>query len=207
MLGLSFPLVACLAADPGVEGLTRGEFSEGGAGFDSGPAGDGGGDSATDAPPGDTGTDGTTSTTAFTGAAAYDATKQPPTSAVTNHNNDNVGITPGKNQDCLSCHKMGGAGPVFLFAGTVFQDMNGATPAVAKQICVLGNDAKSHCAYSDTDGNFWYEPGTNETLVFPAQSGIRDGTNTELMTNSLSASSCNATGCHDGTTQAYLHLP
>jgi len=202
-LSLSFLVLGCTAADPGVEGLTRGEFKDGGViPVDSGlPPGD----AAVDAPS-DGGSDTGGTTTAFSGDGTYTST-QPTTSAVTYHNNDNVGVTPGKDQDCLSCHKMGGAGPVFLFAGTVFSDTNGTTPAVAKEIRVRGTDGKAFSAHSDADGNFWYEPGTNESLAFPAQSGVRDGTNTALMVGAISAASCNTSGCHDGNTQAYLHLP
>lgn len=203
-LVLSFPLVACLAADPGVEGLTRGEFTDGGSHPDAGKPGDAG---QTDgSSQGDAAGDGSTAANAFTGATAYAAT-QPPTRAVQYHQNGNVGVTPGKNQDCLSCHKMGGPGPVFLFAGTVFQDQNGTTPAAAKEIRVRGSDGKAFSTHSDSDGNFWYEPAVGEAIAFPMQAGVRDATNTALMTTTQTASSCNASGCHDGTTQAYLHLP
>jgi hypothetical protein len=200
-LGLSFLVVGCTVADPGVEGLTRGEFKDGGSSFDSGPAGDGGAE-AGDAGDAEAGP----STNAFTGAGAYTNT-QPVTSAVTYHNNNNVGVTPGKNQDCLNCHKQGGAGVTFLFAGTIFQDQNGNTPATGVEVRVRGSDGKPFSSHSDSDGNFWYQPGTGESIAFPAQSGARDGTNTVLMVANLTAASCNAGGCHDGTTQAYLHVP
>lgn len=205
-LGLSFLVVGCTVADPGVEGLIRGEFKDGGSAFEGGPLGDASGDAKADGAPTEGGTDSGTTTTAFTGAGTYTAT-QPTTTAATYHNNNNVGVTPGKNQDCLGCHKMGGPGTTFLFAGTVFQDQNGTTPAVSKEIRMRGTDGKAFSAHSDTDGNFWYVPGTGEALAFPAQSGVRDGTNTALMTGDLTVTSCNASGCHDGTTQAYLHLP
>ncbi len=196
----------CGASDPGVEGLTR--FVEGGAPPGDGAAGDANKDGALgDAgQTGDSGADATTSTTAFTGDTAF-ASNKPATSAVTYHTNNNVGVTPGKDQDCLSCHKMGGAGPQFLFAGTIFQDVNGTTPAVDKEIRVRGSDGKAYSAHSDADGNFWYLPGTGEAIAFPAQPGARDATNTALMVGTLTASSCNAGGCHDGNTQAYLHIP
>ena len=206
-----FLALACSATDPGVEGLTRGEFSDSGPLGDGTTSGDGGGN--TDgSPTGDSGnpqdsaSDSTTGTTAFTGASAY-ASNKPATSAVTYHNNNNVGVTPGKGQDCLSCHKMGGSGPQFLFAGTLFQDMNGTTPAVDKEVRVRGNDGKAYSAHSDDNGNFWYLPGMGEALAFPAMAGARDATNTSLMNGALAAASCNASGCHDGTTQAYLHIP
>jgi hypothetical protein len=191
-----------------VEGLTRGQFAQdaspevGNPTGDSGPKTDGGtkDGSTTDAAP-EAGPP-----TAFTGAGAY-ASNKPATSAVTYHNNNMVGVTPGPGQDCLSCHKMGGSGPQFLFAGTICADQNCNARAVDKEVRVRGNDGKAYSAHSDDDGNFWYLPGTGEALAFPANSGARDGTNMALMVGTITAASCNTGGCHDGSTQAYVHLP
>ena len=200
--GLSFLLLACNAQDPGVEGLTRGEFNqEGGL-----PSSDAGGADAAPKEGGADASDGSTVATAFTGAPTFTSTT-PPTSAVMQHNNNNIGVTPGKGVDCLSCHKQGGAGTPFLFAGTVFQDQNGNTPASGKEIRVRGTDGKGYIANSDSDGNFWYKPGTGETVAYPAQSGARDATQTALMVATITAGSCNANQCHDGNTQLYIHLP
>ncbi len=200
-----FLLVACSAQDPGVEGLTRGEFKDGGSSLDGAKSDSGSKDGSADGSTTDGG-DGSASATAFTGAGAW-ATGKPATSAVTFHANNSVGVVPGKDQDCLSCHKMAGSGPQFLFAGTIFQDMNGTTPAVDKEVRVRGTDGKAYSTHSDADGNFWYLPAVGESIAFPAQSGARDATNTSLMVAAITASSCNAGGCHDGTTQKYLHLP
>jgi hypothetical protein len=207
------PLCVCLLAfgcsysDPGVEGLTRGQFAQD-ASPEVGPTGDSGPktDAATDSGAKDTGADTAGTTTAFSGANAF-ANNKPATSAVTYHNNNMVGVTPGPGQDCLSCHKMGGSGPQFLFAGTLCADQNCNAPAVDKEIRVRGSDGKAFSAHSDDDGNFWYLPGTGEALAFPAMSGARDGTNTALMVGTITAASCNTGGCHDGNTQAYVHLP
>jgi len=194
-----------------VEGLTRGQFKDAGSdsqilGLDSGSNKDSGGTGNDSGTTPDSGTDSGVSTGAFAGAGAF-ASNKPATTAVTYHTNNNVGVTPGKDVDCLSCHKMGGSAPQFLFAGTIFQDNMGNTPAVDKEIRVRGNDGKAYSAHSDNDGNFWYVPGMNEAIAFPAQAGARDAANTSLMNGTLSASSCNAGGCHDGNTQAYVHLP
>ena len=195
-------LVACSAPDPGVEGLTRGQFKDGGseAGVqgDSGKPSDGGdwgGDGQADtAPP---------SADAFTGAGAY-ASQKPATSAVTYHMNNNVGVTPGKGVDCLSCHKNGGAGANFLFAGTIFQDKAGTMPAVDTEIRVRGNDGTGYIGHSDDDGNFWFKAGTS-SVVTPALTGARDSAQTALMTGNITAFSCNT--CHDGNTTDPMHLP
>lgn len=193
-----------------MEGLTRGEFKEGGIlSADGGKPGDASGDvvilptdGSSDAP-----TDALIAQNAFSGDTTPWASNKPATTAATFHTQNNVGITPGKNQDCLSCHKMGGAGPQFLFAGTIFQDMNGTTPASDVEVRVLGADNKGYSAHSDTDGNFWYLPGQNEAVAYPAYHGARNASTTVLMSETATASSCNASGCHDGTTQAYLHIP
>jgi len=204
-----FLALGCSAPDPGVEGLTRGEFSEGGlSGDGSTPAGDASDATVgTDATNTDSGGDATASENAFTGDTSAYAANPPATSAATFHQQNNVGVTPGKNQDCLSCHKMGGAGPQFLFAGTIFQDMQGNTPAADIEVRVTGSDNKGYSAYSDTDGNFWYMPQANQAIAYPAYDGARNANTTVLMTQTATASSCNASGCHDGTTQAYLHIP
>ena len=207
-LCVCFLALGCSYSDPGVEGLTRGEFAHDASPETGGPPGDSGPkpDAATDGGPKDTGTDTGGTITAFSGDTAY-ASNKPATSAVTYHNNNMVGVTPGPDQDCLSCHKMGGSGPAFLFAGTLCADNMCNARAVDKEIRVRGSDGKAYRANSDNDGNFWYLPGTGEALAFPANSGARDGTNTALMVGTISAASCNAGGCHDGNTQAFVHLP
>jgi hypothetical protein len=205
VLAVCFLVFGCDYADPGVEGLTRGQFkndasAEGSVGGDSGGPKDGSSDSS-----GDSG-DSSVASTAFTGAGAF-ASNKPATSAVMYHNNNGVGVTPGPGVDCLSCHKMGGAGTQFLFAGTICADTACNTPAADKEVRVLGSDGKAFSAHSDDDGNFWYAPGQGEAIAFQAQTGARDGTNTTLMVGKLSASSCNTGGCHDGNGQAYVHLP
>jgi hypothetical protein len=185
-----------------VEGLTRGEFDETGApdvATHPNDAGDAQTDAALDQ--GDTG-DATTMETAFTGAGAY-ATNQPTTSAVSSHMTNNVMVTPGLGVDCLTCHTMGGTGAVFLFGGTVFQDTAGTMPAVDEEIRVLDSNNVGYSAHSDADGNFWYKATT--TIAFPALSGVRNATQTVLMTTTLSAANCN--GCHNKTTTDPLHIP
>ncbi len=203
-----FLLVGCSAPDPGVEGLTRGEYSiDGGSTLDGSHASDSGNqDSATtdSAMQQDSGTDtGTTTTTAFTGAGAY-ASNKPATSAVMMHMNKGVGITPGLGVDCLSCHKNGGSGAEFLFGGTVFQDKAGTMPAVDTEVRVLGSDNVGYTANSDDDGNYWFKKVATG-IAFPAMSGARDATQTVLMSGNITVSNCN--GCHNKSTTDPLHIP
>jgi hypothetical protein len=190
---------ACSAPDPGVEGLTRGQFKDGGSSSDGGGQGDSG-------KPGDGGADAQEagpSADAFTGAGAYSSQK-PATSAVSYHMNANVGVTPGEGVDCLSCHKNGGSGTAFLFAGTIFQDKAATMPAVDTEVRVRGSDGTGYIGHSDDDGNFWFKAGMS-TVVTPALTGARDGTQTALMTGNITIFSCNT--CHDGNTTDPMHLP
>jgi hypothetical protein len=191
-----------------VEGLTRGEFDKDSAApidasqtVDSSTSETAVQDSAEDQ---ESASDSSgTTTTAFTGAGAY-ATDQPTTTAVSEHMTNNVGVTPGLGVDCLTCHKMGGPGAVFLFGGTVFQDMAGTMPAVDQEVRVLDSNSVGYSAHSDADGNFWYKMVAT-SIAFPAMSGVRNATQTVLMTNTLTASNCN--GCHDKNTTDPLHIP
>ncbi len=88
-------------------------------------------------------------------------------------NNNNVGVTPGLGQDCLTCHKYGGSGTEFHFGGTVCQDKAGTMPAVDEEIRVLGSDNVGYSAHSDANGNYWFKKGATG-IAFPAMSGVRD---------------------------------
>lgn len=206
-LSVCFLLVACGAADPGVEGLTRGEFDKDAASpVDATQTGDAPQDvaSMTDSAMGSDAADsGMSMTNVFTGAGAF-AADQPTTTAVMEHTMNNVGVTPGLGVDCLTCHKMGGPGAVFLFGGTVFQDVGGTMPAVDQEVRVVDNGNVGYSAHSDADGNFWYKMAAT-SIAFPAMSGVRNATQTALMTNSLTAANCN--GCHDKNTTDPLHIP
>ena len=197
--------LGCSYADPGVEGLTRGAFAHDAAPDtfvptgDSGTKPDGGGDSGAK----DTGVDTGATTTAFTGAGAY-ASNKPATSAVTYHNNNGVGVTPGLGVDCLSCHKNGGPGVEFLFGGTVFQDKAGTMPLADVEVRVLGSDNLGYTAHSDNDGNYWFKKGATG-IAFPAMCGARTSTQTVLMSGNITVSNCN--GCHDTNTTDALHVP
>ncbi len=194
---------ACSAVDPGVEKLTRGQGSIGdggtGPGFDSGPKPDGsmmGSDGGM--------MDSGGSTNAFTGAGAY-MSGQPATSAVQQHMNNMVGVTPDKTQACLTCHKNGGAGVEFMFAGTIFTDQAGTMPAVNYEVRVRGSDGVGYIAHSDADGNFWFKKGM-ANLQFPANAGGRNMSTMALMNGTITTGDCNDGGCHAGN-QGAIHVP
>ena len=204
-LAVCFLAVGCSYADPGVEGLTRGEFAVDAAPDVYHPTGDSGTkpDASKEGGATDAGADTGGTTTAFTGDGAFSSNK-PATSAVTYHNNNNVGLTPGLGVDCLSCHKNGGAGVEFLFGGTVFQDKAGTMPAADVEVRVLGSDNIGYSAHSDNDGNYWFKKGATG-IAFPAMSGARTSTQIVLMSGNITVSNCN--GCHDTNTTDPLHVP
>lgn len=185
--------VGCSAADPGVEGLTRqGQRYDGGGPnpiADSGvPPNDSGGPS--DSGGGDT----SAPVTAFTGAPAF-VSQQPAMSAKQLHASKGVGTVPNQMAACLNCHKQGGNGPIFLFAGTAFADMNAAAPAVNKEIRVrTKGNGTGYIAHSDADGNFWFT--ANVANAYPAQTGIRDMAKVANMNGDVADGNCN--NCHNG---------
>ena len=192
-------MVACSAADPGVDGLTRAQHLA--SGGDSGlPLQDGGShDGATsDASPAP---DGSVAQDAFTGAGAY-ANNMPATSAATFHQNNSVGVTPGKDTACLNCHGSG-AKTEFLFAGSVFKDKAGTMPDPGAEVRVRGSDGTGFLTNADSDGNFWFKKVAN--VMTPAMTGARDGANTGLMTGTISDTNCN--NCHNGVGTDPMHLP
>lgn len=206
-LGLFAGLLAtaCSAADPGVEGLTRpgSKYDGGPSNFDGSNPGTDGGTPSDSGLPADGGADSSGATTAFTGAGAY-ASQQPGTSAKTTHANKGVGVVPNKDAACLTCHKNGGAGPTFLFAGTAFLDKAGTMVAADKEIRVRSKaDGTAYLAHSDADGNFWLKLAVPAGF-YPALSGIRDGAKTSLMTGALNDGDCN--GCHNGVVTDGVYL-
>jgi hypothetical protein len=189
-----------------VDQLSRGiGLMEGGTnpGVDSGPKPDG--SSGTDSGGGmDSGVMDSGGPNAFTGAGAY-MSGQPATSAKTQHMNNMVGVTPGKDQACLTCHKNGGAGVEFMFGGTIFLDQAGTMPAANYEVRVRGSDGVGYISHSDADGNFWFKKGM-ATLQFPATSGGRNMNATALMTGTITTGDCNDGGCHGGA-QGAVHVP
>ena len=141
----------------------------------------------------------------FSGAGAY-ASDKPPTTAAQAHKANNVAVTPNKSAACLSCHGPNGNAPLFLFAGSVYQDKAGTTPAVDVEVRVRGNDGAGYSAHSDADGNFWYVQKQGDSIVATAYTGARDGSKTSLMNGGL-AQNVDCNGCHGGGTTDPVHLP
>ena len=214
-------LAACSGSDPGgillgpgghaggsgaAEDGGASQGGEGGAsvGVDGGSGGATGTDSGASTGGGDAGTAShdaaPPSTNAFTGAGAY-ASAPPGTQAQGAH-----GFSLA-DRNCYDCH---GANPSsgihFTFAGRVFADSAGQTPAADVEVRAVDHNGAASSAHSDSSGYFWVKGGT---LALPALTGARNAQSTALMAAALTDANkgggCN--GCHNGTTTAYLHVP
>lgn len=204
-LGLFAGLLAtaCSAADPGVDGLTRpgSKYDGGQSGDGTAPKPDGGAADSGNQP--EAGSDATAAATAFTGAGAY-ASQQPATSAAMTHSNKGVGVVPDKDAACLSCHKNGGSGTAFLFAGTAFLDKAGTMVAADHEIRVRSSaDGTAYIAHSDADGNFWFKLAIPANF-YPASTGLRDSAKSSLMTGAINGGDCNS--CHNGNGTDVVYL-
>jgi len=112
-------------------------------------------------------------------------------------------------RNCADCH--GGTSPSsgkrFDFAGRVFADPNGTTPAADVEVRVVDHNGVGTSVHSDADGYFWHLASAD--LAIPAMAGARNGSATSLMVGALSdpvkRGGCN--GCHNGTTTTHLHVP
>src|SRR5262249_30734217 len=129
--GVVVMATACSAPDPGqvtfserqhgsgdtTSGGSSGDTSSSGMASSSGASGTSGTDGGT------SGTSGSMVIDAFTPAPAYAAGAANGTSNNASHPNGNQ--NPAGN-NCLDCHKNGGAGTPWVFAGTVYKDVAGA---------------------------------------------------------------------------------
>ncbi len=179
------------------------DAGRGGGGVDSGGGGsrDSGPGPQDSGGPIDTGVD-ATALGVFANAPPY-APNPPATTAAQNHALHGVSVTPNDGVNCLTCHN-GATATQFLFAGSIYTDINATTGAADVEVRVVDANGTGLSAYSDTDGNFWIP--NNTALATPGQAGARDGNgNLALMPASVQTGGCNS--CHNGTVQPPLHLP
>jgi hypothetical protein len=91
----------------------------------------------------------------------------------------------------------------FLFGGTIYDAVDGGTGAEDIEVRVVNDKKTGVSAYSDTNGNFWSE--ATAALVTPGLAGVRNAVSLQIMPQSLSSGDCNS--CHNGKTQAQMHVP
>lgn len=189
----------CTSPDPGSVVYAPREGS-GGTGVSGGNGGGGGGG-------GDGGGGGGVPTdTVFKTAFAYTDPGRTANGASTQHQ----GTVVGKDCSQSTCHGTGGAGPNWSFAGTLYA-AGGQTTIAKGEVKVVNADGTDFgSAYTDADGNFWYEGG-----ALPAGSKVAvraDGITTIMhMATPLqpanSGCSSATANCHGTTAQGPVHVP
>ena len=73
---------------------------------------------------------------------------------------------------CLTCHRAGGRGAPFVFAGTAFADKAATKGAADIEIRIVDAKGNAMTAHTDADGNFWLKGATS--LAKPARAGARN---------------------------------
>jgi hypothetical protein len=139
---------------------------------------------------------------AFTDASAFTPDAGPSTLQPQHNFAGNNPTTNPAKQACLNCHASGGAGVAFVYAGTVFTDATGTTPAAGVEVRVRTDNGTDAIVYTDANGNFF---DRTEAITFGAAAGVRTAAATQLMVNEAANGNCNS--CHNGTAQAYIHVP
>ena len=106
-------------------------------------------------------------------------------------------------QGCPSCHT--GSNPpggiAMTLAGTVYNSSSGTTGVSGATVTVVDSAGKSIKMVTGSLGNFY----STTAVTFPASVTVSKCPDTVSMPVTISSGSCN--GCHDGTTQARIHLP
>ncbi len=222
-------LSACSAPDPGaVSFSTRGGSASGdpgggssggtsSGGTSSGGVGDDGGGGG-----GDDGGGGGGPPNAFTGAPGFVAGKTGGATDNASHAASFTSNDPGNpnnplGQNCLDCHKAGGAaaGAPFVVGGTVYTSA-AATAGVGAgfEVRVRFPDGTAMSTYTDKLGNFYLK--TTDTgakpLVQNALAGARDGMgDVSTMSTNLAGpgnAGCNQANCHKkGSATGVIHVP
>src|SRR5450755_1949041 len=114
----------------------------------------------------------------------------------TRANHGSVSMHPGL--ACISCHDMGGDGPRYAIAGTVFpsahepDDCNGTATSSSGALLVLITEANgtTHTLPVNSVGNFYYEG----SIATPYQAQVQAGSAIRVMTHTQTSGDCN--GCH-----------
>jgi hypothetical protein len=99
---------------------------------------------------------------------------------------------------CIACHSMGGDGPTYAIAGTVFpsahepSDCNGASTSTSGALSVLITEATGtvHTLPVNSVGNFYYEG----SIATPYTAQVVAGAAVRVMAHTQVSGDCN--GCH-----------
>jgi hypothetical protein len=137
----------------------------------------------TAAPPADT--------TFFAGEPAY-VSAPGATSAAAAHVAKKVSVSMPAVPACLTCHRSGGRGTPFVYAGTAFADKAATRGAADIEIRVVDAKGNATTAHTDADGNFWVKGAA--PLAKPARAGARNAQAVRVQRSSISSGDCNS--CH-----------
>jgi hypothetical protein len=132
--------------------------------------------------------------TAFFAAGPAYASAPVSSSAAAAHIAKKVSVSMPAVPACLTCHKPGGHGVSFLFAGTIFADKAATRGAPDIEIRVVDAKGVATSVHSDADGNFWAKGGS---LAKPAKAGARNASAMRVQRDSVSTGDCNS--CHAST--------
>jgi len=99
---------------------------------------------------------------------------------------------------CISCHSMGGDGPIYAIAGTVYatahepDDCNGKSTTATGALSVVITDASGakHTLPVNSVGNFYLKG----TIATPYTAEVISGTSSRVMTHTQTSGDCNS--CH-----------
>lgn len=121
-----------------------------------------------------------------------------------------AGTVEGKDCVVAGCHGNGSADP-WLFGGTVYNAAQGGqTVAQAEVRVVDATGTEVAKAYTDANGNFWFQKGALNMPV-GGRVGVRTATAVKRMATPLQAAQpgagggCNNAGCHGATMRVYVN--
>jgi hypothetical protein len=109
-------------------------------------------------------------------------------------------------QDCLQggCHALGGDGPLWTVAGTLYTDALGTAPKVGAIVTIRDANGTIIDMISATNGNFW----TSTPVQFPLETFTSECPNLRPMVSQSAVGGCNMAGCHDlGSASGRINLP
>lgn len=154
--------------------------------------------------PGTAGDDGTGGPDARIGGGGPDASLDTPVCKPTVNGVGSGNHNPG--QQCMqagACHAIGGGGPQWTVAGTLYTDALGAAPNIGATITIKDANGLEVNVASQQNGNFY----TPATLVPPFKVYASECPGIMSMT-ATAAGDCNSAGCHAlGSTQGAVYLP
>jgi hypothetical protein len=142
---------------------------------------------STAAPPADT--------SFFAGGPGY-ASSPVANSAAAAHLAKKVSVSMPAVPACLKCHRGGGHGTPFVFAGTAFTDKAATRGASDIEIRVVDARGTAMTAHTDADGNFWVKGGAQ--LAKPARAGARNAQAVRVQQSAITNGDCNS--CHTAET-------